>query len=114
MAGMKFVKSAERQFVPMGDTGIMMGRDVWSPQSPTMGCGYYKYGKDVYVEWQVSYDEYMYCVSGSLTMHGDGGHYVMEPGDGIWSPKGNKVIYDCKEEASVVVVIYPADYSQVS
>lgn len=109
MPGMKHIKSRERIFAPLGDTGIQMGRDIWSPESSSVGCGYYTY-KNVYCEWEVSYDEYMFCVSGSLTMHGDGGPYVLKPGDGIWIPKGNKVIYDCKDEASVVVAIYPADY----
>ena len=113
MPELKFTKSSKRQFAPLGDTGIQMGRDIWSPQSPTMGCGYYTYEK-VYVEWQLSYDEYMFCISGSLTMHGEGGPYILNAGDSIWIPKGSKVVYDCKDSASVVVVIYPADYSSVS
>ena len=87
--------------IPVSD-----GRDIWSPESQTIGCGLYTYD-NVHVEWEVCYDEYMFCVDGSLTMHGDDGAHVMQPGDGIFIPKGNKVIYDCPGKASVVVVIYP-------
>lgn len=107
---MKLTKADQREFTPLGDTGIQMGRDIWSPESQTIGCGFYTYEK-VYVEWEVTYDEYMYCVDGSLTMHGDEGAHVMMPGDGLFIPKGSKVIYDCPDKASVVVVIYPVNYS---
>lgn len=110
MPGMKLIKASQRKFAPLGDTGIRMGRDIWSPESHTIGCGLYTYD-NVHVEWEVSYDEYMYCFDGSLTMHGDDGAHVMQPGDGIFIPKGNKVIYDCPGKASVVVVIYPVGKS---
>lgn len=110
MPGMKLIKAGQRVFAPLGDTGIRMGRDIWSPESRTIGCGLYTY-ENVHVEWDVTYDEYMYCVDGSLTMHGDDGALVMQPGDGIFIPKGNKVIYDCPDKASVVVVIYPVGNS---
>lgn len=112
MPGIKHIKADQRQFTPLGNTGIQMGRDVWSPESKSIGCGFYTY-EDVNVDWLVSYDEYMYCVDGSLTMHGDDGAHVLTPGDGIFIPKGNKVTYDCSGTASVVVVIYPADYKPV-
>ena len=81
MAACKLIKAADRKFERMGEGPgtIMVGRDVTTAESTTMGCSVATF-EDVSMPWTLKYDEYFYCLEGVMTIKTKEGDYVMEPG----------------------------------
>ncbi len=113
MDGVKLIAPAERKFEQIGgESGdIRVGRDVAGDISTTMGAGVAVF-ENCSMEWTVLYDEYFYCLEGTLTIGTKQGPVVMRPGDGLWLPKGTWVTYEAKERAKVVFAIYPVDWRE--
>jgi ethanolamine utilization protein EutQ len=103
--------AAERKFAPLaGPPGeIAIARDVDRPLSRTMGCSVLTM-KQASLPWTLRYDEYFYCLDGELSLHVGDRTYVMEPGDGVWIPDNTKLVYEAKDTAKVIVVLYPVDW----
>ena len=113
MSGVKLIAPAERKFEQFGGGSgdIRIGRDVAGDISSTIGAGVTEF-ENCSVEWTVLYDEYFYCLEGSLTIKTKQGTFVMQPGYGLWLPKGTWLIYEAKERAKVVFSIYPVDWRE--
>jgi ethanolamine utilization protein EutQ len=113
MSGVKLSAPTERKFEQIGgDAGdIRVGRDVAGDISKTFGAGIATF-ENCSMEWTVLYDEYFYCLEGTLTIKTKEGPLVMRPGDGLWLPKGTWVTYIAKEPAKVVFAIYPVDWRE--
>jgi ethanolamine utilization protein EutQ (cupin superfamily) len=113
MSGVKLIAPHERKFEQIGGEAgdIQVGRDVASDISATFGAGVVVF-KNCSMEWTVLYDEYFYCLEGTLTIKTKEGNFVMRPGYGLWLPKGTWLIYETKEPAKVVFTIYPVDWRE--
>src|SRR5947199_1792432 len=92
MDGVKLIAPAERKFEQIGgESGdIRVGRDVAGDISTTMGAGVAVF-ENCSMEWTVLYDEYFYCLEGTLTIRTKQGPVVMRPGHGLLLPKGTWV-----------------------
>jgi ethanolamine utilization protein EutQ len=113
MSGVKLIAPEERKFDRIGGIAgdIRIGRDVANDISTTFGAGIATFEK-CSMEWTVLYDEYFYCLEGTLTIRTKEGTFVMQPGYGLWLPKGTWLIYEAKESAKVVFTIYPVDWRE--
>jgi ethanolamine utilization protein EutQ len=113
MGGVKLIAPAERKFEQIGgDAGdIRIGRDVAGDLSKTLGAGVGIFER-CSMEWTVLYDEYLYCLEGTLTIKTRNGALVMQAGHGLWLPAGTWVTYEAKERAKVVFAIYPVDWRE--
>lgn len=107
----KFVKKAKRKFerkdTPPG--WRQLGRDVGPRDSTTMGGGVAQY-KDCRFDWTLKYDEYLFGLTGTLTIHVGRKAYHIKPGDGLWLPANTKIVYEAKGRASVLFMVYPVDW----
>ena len=104
MSGVKLIAPAERKFEQI-EGNIQIGRDVGGDRSKTIGAGVAVF-ENCAMEWTVLYDEYFYCIEGTLTIRTKEQSYVMRPGYGLWLPKGTWLVYEAKEQAKVVFAIY--------
>jgi len=113
MSDVKLIAPAERKFEQIGGEAgdIRVGRDVAGDSSTTIGAGVVVFEK-CSMEWTVLYDEYFYCLEGSLTIKTKQDTFVMQPGYGLWLPKGTWLIYEAKDRAKVVFAIYPVDWRE--
>jgi len=112
MSGVKLIAAEQRKFERLGESGnIRVGRDVASDISKSFGAGVAVF-ENCSMEWTVLYDEYFYCLEGTLTIRTKEGTFVMRPGDGLWLPKGTWLVYEAKEPAKVVFTIYPVDWRE--
>lgn len=107
----KFVKKAKRRFerkiTPPG--WRQLGRDVGPDDSSTIGGGVAQY-KTCRFDWTLKYDEYLFGLSGTLTIWVGRKAYHIEPGDGLWLPANTKIVYEAKNRASVLYMVYPVDW----
>jgi ethanolamine utilization protein EutQ len=112
MSGVKLIAPEQRKFERLSESGdIRVGRDVTSDISKTFGAGIAVF-ENCSMEWTVLYDEYFYCLEGTLTIRTKEGTFVMQPGYGLWLPKGTWLVYEAKEPAKVVFTIYPVDWRE--
>ena len=109
--GIKFVKAKDRTWFEM-DKGVQICRDVSSDVSSTMGFSIGEF-ENCRMDWTVLYDEYLYCVEGTITLETDEGDFVLERGDGIWLPDGTHVIYKAEEKSTCIAAIYPANWREI-
>jgi ethanolamine utilization protein EutQ len=113
MVGVELIAPEQRTFEQIGGAAgdIRVGRDVAGDISKSFGAGVAVFEK-CSMEWTVLYDEYFYCLEGSLTIKTKEGDFVLRPGYGLWLPKGTWLIYEAKERAKVVFTIYPCDWRE--
>jgi len=113
MTGVKLIAPEQRKFEQIGGEAgdIRIGRDVAGDISKTFGTGIAVF-ENCSMEWTVLYDEYFYCLEGTLTIRTKEGTFVMRPGYGLWLPKGTWLVYEAKERAKVVFTIYPVDWRE--
>lgn len=113
MSGVKLIAPEQRTFEQIGgDAGsVLVGRDVASDISTSFGAGVVVF-ENCSMEWTVLYDEYFYCLEGTLTIKTKNGDFVMRPGYGLWLPKGTWLVYEAKERAKAVFTIYPVDWRE--
>ncbi|HYB08213.1 MAG TPA: ethanolamine utilization protein EutQ [Alphaproteobacteria bacterium] len=113
MSGIKLIKPNARKFEPIeGIEGhIEIGRDVGTDISRSLSAGVATF-ENCAMEWTVKYDEYFYCLEGTLTIETKKGDFILTPGTGIWLPEGTWLVYRAKERARVVFSVYPADWRE--
>ena len=80
---------------------LITGKD-----SETFGMGFSVFS-DCALDWELTYDEAIICLSGELTIVADGQTHTLAPKDAIWLPKGTKVKY-VAQKAIAAAVYYPA------
>lgn len=104
-------KAKDRVWGEIGGTTfeeVEIARDVFKDISSTMGCGLVRHKKPL--SWTVQYDEYYYCLEGTLDIEAEEGIHTLEPGDAIWIPKGTALVYRPLPEALVVFSLHPVDW----
>jgi ethanolamine utilization protein EutQ len=113
MSDVRLIAPAERTFEQIGGEAgdIRVGRDVAGDRSKTIGAGVAVF-ENCSMEWTVLYDEYFYCLEGTLTIRTKERSYVMQPGYGLWLPKGTWLVYEAKARAKAVFAIYPVDWRE--
>jgi ethanolamine utilization protein EutQ len=113
MGGVKLIAPEQRTFEQIGGAAgdIRIGRDVASDISSSFGAGVAVF-ENCSMEWTVLYDEYFYCLEGSLIIRTKDAEFVMGPGYGLWLPKGTWLVYEAKARAKVVFTIYPVDWRE--
>jgi ethanolamine utilization protein EutQ (cupin superfamily) len=111
MAHIKFCRPENRQFEQTGGDSrdIRIARDVTTEDSRTLGTGVMTL-ENCSAEWTVLYDEYLYCLEGTLTLKTKQGEFILDPGCSIWLPDKTWLIYEAKRRATVLFVVYPVDW----
>ena len=110
----KFVKRAKRKFTKMavGTGTARLGRDVDVDISTTMGGGVMEF-TNLKMPWTVKYDEYIYGLTGTLTIRVGRKAYHIKAGDGLWLPADTKLIYEAKGKATAIYMVYPVDWKEI-
>lgn len=110
----KLVKPGDRRFrpvIPEQPSILRACRDADADVSTTIGAGVTVF-ENCRLPWDVTYDEYLYCLEGVLRVREDDVVHEMRSGDGLWLPKGVKVIYECDGRCTLVFAIYPIDWRE--
>lgn len=109
----KLIKKAERRFErkPTPPGWRQLARDVGPDISATFGGGVAEY-KTCRFEWTLLYDEYLFGLSGRLTIRVGRKAYHIDPGDGLWLPANTKIVYECKKRARALYMVYPIDWKR--
>ena len=112
MSPIKFIRDGSRTFEPLAEApAIRIARDVGAAESDTMACNIVTF-EDCEHEWTVLYDEYIYGLDGTLLLETREGDFEINPGDGIWLPKGTWMIYKAAW-ASTLIAVYPANWREL-
>jgi ethanolamine utilization protein EutQ (cupin superfamily) len=100
-----------RQFRQIGGDGsnVQIAMDVGRDKSTTIGCGIAVF-EDCVLDWTVTYEEYIYCLEGSLTLRTESERFILEPGSAAWLPKGTKLAYEATQKSTAVYTIYPVNW----
>jgi uncharacterized cupin superfamily protein len=110
----KLVKPGDRRFrsvVPEQPSILRACRDADSDVSGTIAAGVTVF-ENCRLPWEMAYDEYLYCLEGVLRVREDDVVHEMRSGDGLWLPKGVKVVYECDGRSTLVFAIYPIDWRE--
>jgi uncharacterized cupin superfamily protein len=113
ISGIKLIKPEARKFEAIEGVGgdIRIGRDVGSDISKSLSAGIATF-ENCAMEWTVKYDEYFYCLEGTLTIETKEGDFVLTPGTGLWLPEGTWLVYKAGARARVVFSVYPANWRE--
>ena len=111
MRTIEFFEPGNRQFRQIGgDQGdVQITLDVGRDKSTTIGCGIATF-ENCALEWTVTYEEYIYCLEGRLTLRTDAGDFVLKPGCAAWLPEGTRLIYQATERTIALYTIYPVNW----
>ena len=99
------IKNKDRNLGDIAE-GAKIHWDVDSNVSSTLGCAVSEL-EEVEFEWTVTYDEYLHCISGRLTVETREGEFSLDPGDGLFLPEGTWLVYKAKEKTRFLVAVYP-------
>ncbi len=69
---------------------------------------------DASVPWDLTCDELIYCFQGTFRMVVDGESYVLEPGDLMYIPKDNHVVYESDGKCIIFYAAYPVNWKELS
>lgn len=113
MRTIELFKQEDRQFRPIGDDGsnVLIAMDVGRDRSATIGCGIAVF-EDCALDWTVTYEEYIYCIEGKLTLRTALSSFVLEPGNAAWLPKGTKLTYEATQRTIALYTIYPVNWRE--
>ena len=110
MSKIRVTRAKERKFDGTGP--IRIARDVGTDISTTLAAGVVTF-ENCKHDWTVSYDEYLYCLEGELTIRIGGEAHVLKPGDGMWLPNGTAMTYEAKEKATAIFAVHPANWREL-
>ncbi|NKB60672.1 MAG: cupin domain-containing protein [Gammaproteobacteria bacterium] len=69
---------------------------------------------NVSVPWDLTCDEIIYCFQGTFRLVVDGEGYELNPGDLMYVPKDNHVIYEADDKAVIFYAAYPVNWKELS
>lgn len=69
---------------------------------------------NVSVPWDLTCDELIYCHQGKFRMVVDGEKYELNPGDLMYVPKDNHVIYEADGKCVIFYAAYPVNWKELS
>lgn len=84
---------------------------VTSEVSDTMCAGVNLLNR-VSVPWDLTCDEIICCLRGTIRLTCDGESYVCQPGDILYVPRGNRIAYESDERCVFFYAAYPHDWKQ--
>lgn len=64
-------------------------------------------------DWELSYEEIDYVISGTLEITIEGQKFTACPGDVVFVPKGSKVIWGSPDKVKLFYATYPANWSDL-
>jgi ethanolamine utilization protein EutQ (cupin superfamily) len=111
MRTIEFFEPEHRQFRQIGGDGgdVRIALDVGRDRSTTIGCGIAVF-ENCALEWTVTYEEYIYCLEGTLTLRTDAGTLILKPGCAAWLPEGTKLTYEAAEKTVALYSMYPVNW----
>ena len=75
-------------------------------------CGGINALHKISVPWDLTCDELIYCLQGTFRLVVEDVNYELNPGDLMFVPKDNHVIYECDERCVIFYAAYPVDWKQ--
>ena len=69
---------------------------------------------NVSVPWDLTCDELIYCHQGTFRLVVDEVDYVLNPGDLMYVPKDNHVIYEADDKCIIFYAAYPVNWKELS
>jgi ethanolamine utilization protein EutQ (cupin superfamily) len=111
--GVEIFAPEGRRFEQIGGNSgdVRLGWDVSRKSSSTIACGVATF-ENCELEWTVTYEEYIYCLEGTLTLQTKEKEFILKPGWGIWLPEGTWLVYKATQRATVAYTIYPANWRE--
>ena len=69
---------------------------------------------NVSVPWDLTCDELIYCHQGRFRLVVDDVDYVLDPGDLMYVPKDNHVVYEADDKCVIFYAAYPVNWKELS
>lgn len=69
---------------------------------------------NVSVPWDLTCDELIYCHQGTFRLVVDEVDYVLNPGDLMYVPKDNHVVYEADDKCVIFYAAYPVNWKELS
>ena len=69
---------------------------------------------NVSVPWDLTCDELIYCHQGTFRLVVDEVDYVLNPGDLMYVPKDNHVIYEADDKCVIFYAAYPVNWKELA
>jgi ethanolamine utilization protein EutQ len=75
-------------------------------------CGGINALNKISVPWDLTCDELIYCLQGTFRLVVEDIGYELNPGDMMFVPKDNHVVYECDDKCVIFYSAYPVDWKQ--
>lgn len=115
-AGAVVVRRGELAFAPLGVAGARLAevaQAVGPERSGTLGCGFARF-EGCRFPWELSYDEVVHVLEGSMRVLVGGDELAAGPGDVVFLPRGSRVEYRFDGACTLFFATYPVDWARGS
>lgn len=110
--GLKVVKGNSVEMVPF-ETGNpadkVFYQELISKNESSISAGFLEIDHSQF-DWELSYEEIDYVISGTLEITIEGKKYTANPGDVVFVPKGSKVTWASPDKVKLFYATYPANW----
>ncbi|MDT2599589.1 cupin domain-containing protein [Enterococcus hulanensis] len=110
--GLKVIKGSSVEMVPF-ETGNPEAKvtyqELVSKEEAKISAGFLEIDHSQF-DWELSYEEIDYVISGSLEITIEGKKYTANPGDVVFVPKGSKVTWASPDKVKLFYATYPANW----
>lgn len=114
-SGLTVVKGSTVEMNPF-ETGVpeakVFYQELISKEEAKISAGFLEIDQSRF-DWELSYEEIDYVISGTLEITIDGQKFTALPGDVVFVPKGSKVTWGSPDKVKLFYATYPANWSEL-
>ena len=114
-SGLKVVKGNTVEMKPF-ETGNpeaqVFYQELISKEEAKISAGFLEIDQSRF-DWELSYEEIDYVISGNLEITIEGQKFTACPGDVVFVPKGSKVTWGSNDKVRLFYATYPANWSDL-
>ncbi len=108
MSGVKLFRREDQDFTYRDDMPASVLALVNAGNSDTMGGGLGVFGAGCDIEWEVTYDEFLFIHQGNFKLRIGDEVFEAGPGDTLWIPRNTPLSYVAEEDVWFFFAVYPA------
>ena len=114
-SGLTVVRGSTVEMNPF-ETGVpeakVFYQELISKEEAKISAGFLEIDQSRF-DWELSYEEIDYVISGTLEITIDGQKFTALPGDVVFVPKGSKVTWGSPDKVKLFYATYPANWSDL-